>query len=287
MEKPLVERLHEYVAGDALRLPVFSEIALRLQRLAREEHWEMREVEAAIQSDQVLVAEVLRAANSAFFGGLSPIQSIRGAVVRLGLPQVARLVLLVSEASKYDLLDRELRALAHELWRHAAAVAMAAGWLARRLNYGTHEEDAFIGGLLHDVGKLAILAGLDEIGRKERLPLSGELTREVLATTHAEVGVRLLTHWSLPDVYRRIVRDHHAETFDAGDVPLCLVRLANQATRKIGFHLHPEPTLVLAATPEAHALRAGEVLLAELEVALEDAAPVVTRGDEAPRAATG
>jgi hypothetical protein len=177
MEKPLVERLHEYVAGDALRLPVFSEIALRLQRLAREEHWEMREVEAAIQSDQVLVAEVLRAANSAFFGGLSPIQSIRGAVVRLGLPQVARLVLLVSEASKYDLLDRELRALAHELWRHAAAVAMAAGWLARRLNYGTHEEDAFIGGLLHDVGKLAILAGLDEIGRKERLPLSGELRR--------------------------------------------------------------------------------------------------------------
>jgi putative nucleotidyltransferase with HDIG domain len=276
MQKSLLERVHEYVLGEGMRLPVFSEVALRLQRLARQEQWEMREVEEVIQSDQALVAEVLRAANSVFFGALSAIRNIRGAVVRLGLPQVARIVFLVSEPSKYNLVDQDLRRVAQDLWRHAAATAMAAQWLAHRLNYAAHEEEAFLGGLIHDIGKLAILVGLDEIGKKETLALGGELVREVLATSHVEIGVSLLTHWSVPEEYRRIVRDHHADAFDPTDVPLCLVRLANQATRKCGYHLSPEPTLVLSATPEAHVLGAGEVLLAELEVALEDAVLDVT-----------
>lgn len=274
----LVSRLHEYVAREELRLPVFSEVAMRVQRLAGAERWEMREVEAAIQSDPSLAAEVLRAANSAFFGGLSAIRSIRAAVVRLGLPQVARIVFLVTEPAKYRLADPHLGGMAKALWRHSAATAMAAQWLARRLNFPAHEEEAFLGGLVHDIGELAILAALDEMKGEGDLAISDELLLEVLETSHAELGLELLTHWSLPEVYRRIVRDHHADTTEGVDVPLNVVRLADQAARKVGFHHRPDPSLVLAATHDAHALGAGEVLLAELEIALEDAVTTLVGG---------
>ena len=91
------------------------------------------EVERLILSDQVLVAEVLRAANSPFFGGLSMVHTVRTAIVRLGLKQVAQLALMASHRSTYEAKDPILRNMIRVLWGHASATALAANWLVRRL----------------------------------------------------------------------------------------------------------------------------------------------------------
>lgn len=74
----------------------------------------------------------------------------------------------------------------------------------------------------------------------------------------------------MPEIYCQIARDHHSEEISEGDLPMTIVRLANEGSRKLGVGLDPNPSLVLAATPEASLLNVSEILLAELEVMIED-----------------
>ncbi len=267
----LLDRINRLIEADKLTLPVFDKVALRIRELTADKNCDVADVDRVISSDQALCAEVLRAANSPFYGGLSPIRTIQNAVVRLGLDQVTRLVCLASQFSKYRARDRQLSAMLQELWHHSSTTAIASQWIAKRLRAEEIEDECFLGGLFHDIGKLLILRAIDEINYLEgRLTISKTLVREVLDVAHTQLGYNLLTRWSIPKVYAQIALTHHNEEFDATDLTLVTVRLANEATKKLGVDLNPDPTIVLTSTPEAHLLKVSDVLLAELEVMLED-----------------
>jgi len=269
----LLDRILHRVESGELALPVFNAAAGKLQALSVREDADPREVTQLILADQVLVAEVLRAANSSFFGGLAQINTVRSAIVRLGLRQVAQLAVLASHRSEYDARNRLLREMIERLWPHASATAMASGWLVRRLGFGRElESEAFVGGLLHDVGKLVILRAIDEIKTAEKGPfdLSAELINEILDAAHCSVGFSFLKRWDIPSVYCEIARDHHAAEFHPSKIPLISVRLANNAAAKMGISLKPNPNIILSALPEAQCLNANDILLAELEIMMED-----------------
>ncbi len=246
-------------------------MALKVQKASREERYDISEIERAIESDPALVAEVLRSANSAFFGGLSEVSSIRAAVLRLGLQRVANLVFLASEKSRYTARRPEIANLMRDLWHHASACALAAEWISRKVRFPQHGETVFIGALVHDIGKLFLLRVLDDMAREpEYAAVSPELIREMLDNAHADVGYRLLLSWHLPEVFQTIVRDHHVDVPDPANIPLQIVRLANHACNKVGIGLRPQPELVLGAVREAATLGMSEIAIAELEIILED-----------------
>ena len=271
-ELPLLSQLMEFAETRQVILPVFSDVARKLQIAANSDNYNVTEIERAIDSDPALAVEVLRAANSAFFGGLSEVATVRAAILRLGIKQVTNLVFLATERSRYTARAPEISRLLQELWRHASACALASEWIARRMRFAQVSEQAFMGGLLHDIGKLFLLRVLDQMVKENPTAAycSMELVHEVLNGAHAEQGYKMLQSWNLPAVYLTIVRDHEAETFDAANVPLVIVRLANQACNKVGIGLRTDSSIVLAATAEAHALGMSEVALAELEIVLED-----------------
>jgi HD-like signal output (HDOD) protein len=93
----------------------------------------------------------------------------------------------------------------------------------------------------------------------------------VLQHMHVEQGAILMQHWNIPELYGEIVRQHHNEAYDTSNTLLLLVRLVDMACRKVGIGLHHDPSIVLATTAEAQALGAKEMVLAELEIMLEDA----------------
>ena len=276
----LLAQVQELIDSGNLELPVFDKAAARLQALCSSDDVDAEEVEQLILTDQVFVAEILRAANSPFFGGLSPIHTIRNGIVRLGLWQVAHLALMASHCTKFDAKDRTLRQMMHELWGHASATALAAGWIARKLGFGKQlESEAFLGGLLHDIGKLVILRAIDQIKLAGKAPsdLSAPRIDEILAMAHPLLGANFLRRWDVPELYCEIARDHHLKEFDPNKTSLVAVRLANHAAAKMGLSLQQNPSIILSTLPEALSLNASEILIAELEIMLEDTlAPAVS-----------
>jgi HD-like signal output (HDOD) protein len=271
-ERSLLQQAMDFAEERQITLPVFSDVALKVQKAARDDHYDVSDIERAIESDPALVAEVLKVANSAFFGGLAEVSSIRVALLRLGLQRVANLVFLATEKSRYVASQPAISPLMRMLWHHSSACAMASEWIARKVRYPQLGETVFIGALVHDIGKLFLLRVLDEMARTAPKDdgVSPELVREILDDAHTDVGHRLLVSWHLPEVYQTIVRDHHVAVPDPSNVPLQIVRLANQACNKVGIGLRIDPSIVLGATSEAAVLGMSEVALAELEIILED-----------------
>ncbi|QXE86937.1 HDOD domain-containing protein [Geomonas nitrogeniifigens] len=277
--KPFVEVVKEQLESETLNLPVFHPVAVKLQGILSGKDFTIDQVVALIIKDQALTSQILRLANSAFFSGLAKVTTITDAVVRLGAREIASVAMLASQQnSDNSFTHPELKSLSQVLWKHAIGCAIGTRWLCEKSGYKQLAQEGFIAGLLHDIGSLLILKVLEGILNSdgERKGVSRELTSEIIAAMHTESGYQLMQKWNLPEIYCTIVRDHHTELADTGNVLLSLVRLVDHACRKLGLGGAPEPNLMLAATFEAQSMGIKEIMLAELEIMIEDAMEMVT-----------
>ena len=278
--RPFVEVIKEHLGSESLNLPMFHPIALKLQGIFASKDFTIEQVVALIIKDQALTSQVLRLANSAFFSGLAKVTTITEAVVRLGAREIASVAMLASQQNSYNSFAvPELKSLSLSLWRHAIGSAIGSRWLCERTGYKQLAQEAFIAGLLHDIGSLLILKVLEGILLSEAgsKAVSRELTSEIMVAMHTDTGYELMQKWNLPELYCVIVRDHHKEQSDTANVLLSVVRLVDDACKKLGLAGTPaEPNLMLAATFEAQGLGIKEIMLAELEIMIEDAMEMVT-----------
>jgi putative nucleotidyltransferase with HDIG domain len=262
----LLDRIIQLTGSGSFSLPIFDPVSLRLQKAIANNIEDIGEIENLIMSDQALAAEVLRVANSPFFCGLSPARTIRAAIVRLGTRQMRRLILLISERTKYRSQNPLLHGMLGDLWRHASTTALAAQWLSKRLRMTGIEEICFLGGLLHDIGKLVILKAIDEIEKNKSIKIpSPEVLNEILQTEHCNLGHKMLQEWNIPEIYCQIARDHDIDNVNSEDFPLLIVRLANQGSRLLSLGLNPDMPPDLAQIPEVNFLKIGAELLEELQ----------------------
>ena len=272
MNKSLVEFINDYLSSNTLELPVFHSVALKLQQMLARSNYSIDDVMEVIVEDQALVSKILRVANSPFYSGLSKVYTIRDALVRLGAQEVSNLTMLASQQEFYksdnDLFNRYM----HTLWNHALGCAIGTKWLAIKTGFKNLAQEAFLAGLLHDIGKLFLLKVLDELNRTSQLSLSlsEALIKEVLDSLHTKQGHILMQQWNLPETYCRIVLGHHQDDCLNDDPLSMLVRLSNLACRKTGVSMHHEPAIVLFTTREAQFLGVKEIVLAELEITIED-----------------
>lgn len=270
--KSLVEHIREYLASSNLDLPVFHAVALKLQQVLLKNSFSVQEVIELVSEDQALVSKVLRVANSPFFSGLSKISTIKDAVVRLGAREIANITMVATQSDFYKSDNEMLGRYMGILWNHALGCATGTRWLAARSGYRDLAQEAFLAGLLHDIGKLFLLKVLDELERTGQLGvcLTEALVREVLESLHTEQGHTLMRQWNLPETYCEVVSEHHGEDCDPRKILLLLVRLTNLTCRKTGIGMHHEPNLVLLTANEAAILGVKEIHLAELEITVED-----------------
>lgn len=122
------------------------------------------------------------------------------------------------------------------------------------------------------MGKLFLLTVIEnlKVSGKLSFPLNEEVVNQTLTDLHTESGHSLLKSWNLPEIYTGVVRDHHADRFDADNDLLVIARFVDQACLKNGLGLRHDPSLVLATVSEAGILGLSEVTIAELEIRLED-----------------
>lgn len=197
-------------------LPSLSPVLAQLLATLGRDDASVTEVAAILRQDPVLVARVLRAANSAAYAGRSPVTSIRDALLRLGLVRVRRLALI---ASLYDAVPvRGTRAAREAFWLHSLAVAYGAEVLVRQAPTPAEEPDpeaAFLAGLLHDLGLLVLEAhypreavAVKRYADTEGVPLC-RAEVAVLETDHGELGALLATHWGVAEPIPTAIRAHH------------------------------------------------------------------------------
>jgi HD-like signal output (HDOD) protein len=271
--KPFKEIIEEHLASGETQLPAFDKTALKIQQEITKTEPDTEMIRELIREDQALTAQVLKMANTAFFRGLSKVETVREAVVRLGIEQISNIVILVTQKAVFKAENRHVREFMEKLWRHSVGTALASQWLAKKSGYTQLASQAFVAGLLHDIGKLFLLTVMESIREKKVYEFNPtkEFVTEIMDSLHTEQGWLLIQDWNLPEAYCLVARDHHAEVFDNRNTLLLLVRMADLTCNKMGIGLRDAEDQILVATPEAATLGLSEVDLAQLEIMLEDA----------------
>lgn len=272
-ETSLVDIIVQRLKSGQLHLPVFPPLAIEIRDMLAMEACDIQTIASKISQDQVLASEILRVANSTFFTGLTKVATIADAILRLGAKQITSIVYLVTQRQLYSSCCHITDNVIQKLWMHSISCALGSKWLAHQIGQGARSEEAFLAGLLHDIGKLFLLKVIETIHLSEDydFKLTQTVILDVLRSLHAEKGGDLLEQWNLPEQYCIVAREHHRSTFDHNDVILTIVRLVNLTCAKLGLALWEDCHIVLPATPEAQILSCSELLLAELEIVIEDA----------------
>ena len=143
----LVDVINRFIESDAVKLPVFNSASTRIQEEMAKKEPEIRIIEKVITADQALATQVLKIANSSFYRGLAEVGTVRAAIMRLGMEEIARVVLLATSRQQFNSADKAINQMMKRLWQHAVGCAYGAVWLSKRYSYGVEQSQAFFGGL--------------------------------------------------------------------------------------------------------------------------------------------
>ncbi|MDR3578308.1 MAG: HDOD domain-containing protein [Anaerolineaceae bacterium] len=230
-----------------------------------------------IGMDQALAALVLQMSNSAEMGFSDQVVSLQSAVMRIGLKRL-KSILLASPA--IGSLNRRLigyRLGSGELWQHSVATASASEWLARALSYPNPEE-AYVSGLIHDIGKLLLdqfvftdYTKIVEFMHRYQMPL-WQVEEKLIGMDHAGVGGLIAERWKFPVSLTDAIRYHHYPSLARINANLpAIVNLANSISTRILItdseiftsEIHPE-TFVILNLSEDEAEKITKELIAYL-----------------------
>jgi len=167
-----------------------------------------------IQIDPPLTARVLKVANSAYYGSPRKISEIQHAVIWIGFDVVKEIVLSQKVCEVFDQDETISGYSGSSLWKHSVAVALLGKMICRR-EFGERGENAYVAGLLHDIGIIVENQFLEndfknalDLAQQERTNLSTSES-EVFGFTHTDIGKILTGHWGFPQDLVVAMENHH------------------------------------------------------------------------------
>ena len=193
--------------------PVLPMTVTRLMQVTTDPGCSVKDVVETIHSDQSLCLTVLKIANSVLFGRPQKVDSLKMAVVILGFNEVQRIALTKALINSFSKLARQHKPFIDRFWTHSFTCGMAARIIAE--DQHIVPEIAFMGGLIHDIGKLILLQTFAEDYNPERW--MAELSNErilyeelqMFSFTHDMLGGQLLKKWFFPENLITAVAYHH------------------------------------------------------------------------------
>lgn len=235
-------------AGD---LPPLSQVGLEISRLSERDDLSAPQLARLISKDAALAAKVLRIANSPFYGLRMQVKTLDHAIVVLG--QISIVSICAASTVLGSLKTAHGQGFARydtdALRSHSVLTAIVARWMAQRFaSPHVPVADSFLGGLLHDMGEVAIsfyygrhLGAIREYEQEHPDTPSYEAEHAVLGFDHQELGAEVLHHWHLPPSYIEMARHHHDATYsvDASQGMMVLVlQAADQLAALIKDGMH-------------------------------------------------
>lgn len=216
------------------------DIALEVMSLAHSQKSSITSLADKIEQDPSLTANILKIANSAFFGHTKEINSIKDVVVRIGTESVK---LLAIGAASIGILQTPQKAYSLEpgaLWKHSYATAILAAIIGKFAK-SSNTAILYSAGLLHDIGKILLNKPLVEKYSEAIASMDGSqdiitIENHLLSTTHPKIGKLLLDKWGLPENITLPVGKHHDINILKEDNLNCkIVYMANFLANNIGI----------------------------------------------------
>ncbi|MBI3075644.1 MAG: HDOD domain-containing protein [Deltaproteobacteria bacterium] len=239
-------------------LPAMPAIAARVMKLLADPMTDAERLRRVISADPALTARVLRIANSAFYGCPREIRTLTTAISVIGFRAIRNLVLGVSAGSLF-----ERAGLAKQLfWDHAVGAAIVSCLIAGQIRR-VEREEAFIAGLLHDIGQVLLYHADPDRYRQvlEAVYNDGADTvateDEILGFNHTELGGQVIHKWKLFEDLEMAVRFHHSLPPElpanrGGFTLAAVVNLADQICTRLGIgRREPDEGLPVDACPGA------------------------------------
>ena len=251
--------------GALAKLPPFGPVAVSLMRLFDRDDVEMHDIVRLVSSDVALTSQLLALVNSPLFGVQTTVRDLQHAITVLGTDRTKALATtlamrsFVSNAPKTPILRR--------IWRHGLATAVIAETLAP--SYGVSKDLAHVAGILHDVGRVALLAAYPEpyaalaVRTHENTECILVAERTQFGLDHCQAGQLLSESWRFPKELHQVIA-HHLESPNGQDL-LSLVQTACRLAVDLGFaaiaqqdhHTKPSDTIE-AQVPAAIRARVAE-----------------------------
>jgi len=250
--KKLSPKEIEVLLSDVGDIPTLPSIATTIMEKTLEANVNAKQIAQMVERDQALALKVLRVANSPFYRRIKEISTIRGAVVLLGFNVLKSIVLSISVINLFN--DKEKKTLdLYQFWQHSIACAVCAKAIAAKVS-PMLTEDAFIAGLLHDLGKMVADQMICKKGEyKEVIEIMNrsnadiiEIEQRIVGIDHATLGKFLTERWNLPLNLSKSVGYHHniselKDDKEAGRL-CCIVHVADIVTNHLGLGLTQDPT---------------------------------------------
>jgi len=266
----------EQLILNASDLPTIPVVATKVLQLIESETTTAEDLARVVASDPAVAARVLKISNSSFYGCQRQVQTLPHAIMMLGYNTLKSLILAASVKQVY----KSYGLTEKMLWEHSFGAGLAARIIAGATRL-VNMEEAFLGGLFHDIGK-TIMNNMDSqqfqtLMQKcynEEIPFE-EAEGQFYPYSHADVGGLVIKKWNFPQMLMKAVLEHHRFNFAEDEDPYqvkvtCIVGLANLFCHKLGLGLRePDRKLVLSDSKPALLLNLNESdldgMLAEFE----------------------
>ena len=211
-------------------LPSMPTTVLALGKAVGDDRCTVDRILGILRQDPALSAALLRLSNSVMYVRDDRVMDLRSAVLRLGFEAIFNL-------GQSAAIIRSIRGGSHldplRLWQHSVAVGLVAKGICGLVGQPRLQESAYLAGLLHDIGKIA----LDQCFSEEYGPVVDamaagavclEAERSILGVCHAQVGAMVAVQWNFPEPMVAAIRDHHNP---GGDFLASLIQLSDLLVR--------------------------------------------------------
>jgi putative nucleotidyltransferase with HDIG domain len=209
-----------------VRAPPSPLVALRLMQLLADERTPLAALKSTLEKDQTIAAIVLRLANSARYRWGREVTSLQQAIVVLGR-KALREVGIAKEMHERTMSNGSMVSLRRRVWRESLTAAHVASVVAGFFNVVADE--AFVAGLLHDIGRVPAVGVIEEVLKSAGATVSEAEAWALVEKHHLELGGTLARTWGLPNGLIDVITRHHDPEFTS---PLLeTVRLADQLVK--------------------------------------------------------
>lgn len=216
-------------------LSAMPSIALDLMALLNDPTSTLKMIVDKVQLDQAMISYILKNCNSPLYGVRTEVTSIATAINLLGFTNLKSILMAYFMRNLYQLSGRN--DIKNYLWKHSISVAVFSRLLAEKLRYD--RDEAYLSGLLHDVGKMVLY--LDNPKEYEKIVKQVidnkedfiEIEKKSLTYTHSQVGYFLMHKWKFSQQLKEVTLNHHEPPMFEGDNKFTmLVHFANELTHQ-------------------------------------------------------